>query len=112
MTPEQEQQFDTEFSHSDECNTLRFQDFETEPFADCYCTLKVIKSFINTIIIPQTRAQERERIKTWIASKEIELPLLGTPSHKLMHEEIKYGGYNKAIYDFQAFLDSMEKGGE
>ena len=36
------------FSHSDECETLRFEDFERGPEADCYCQVKEFKSFFSS----------------------------------------------------------------
>lgn len=47
--PDWEIEFDKKFSHSKACDTQRFEDFQKERFIDCYCQLKEIKQFINSL---------------------------------------------------------------
>ena len=47
------EEFKKEFSHSDECSVLRFEEFSKEPYADCYCELKEIKVFIENLLKKQ-----------------------------------------------------------
>jgi len=54
--------FDKEFQHSETCDAQRFEELEKEPFADCYCQLKTIKSFISS----ELNRREKEVIKNII----------------------------------------------
>ena len=102
-----EERFDKTFNHDSDCELLRFRDFEKEPFADCYCELKHIKSFIRQTLtsdrLSLVEVLQKMKKPTNKSSKKIRKSLNCTCNypcyadcHCWCHENVKY---NEAVTD-------------
>lgn len=95
-----QEEFDEKFSHTDECLTFRFEDFEDGRVENCYCQIKDIKSFLT-----QSNLRVLEKMKHGVEEEISELETWA----KVSKNEQDVKEYKFAVFVLKKVLSTLIK---